>query len=229
MAIYKQRIPGSWSSLTILIPGDRLQFHTLISEMSKVHDKAEQPSSSVDDVSSGLVDDTVIELDPELERRTLRKFDLYLLPTLSVILLLAYLDRSNLVSLIVVVTLRCILLTLHPAGQCQSLWLRGRLRPRRQPIQHRLNMLLSSLRGSRSLLDDGSQKIRRQTRTGRSNGGLERCHAGQRLHPQLLPSNRPSSTSWSLRSRTSSLRRLHHFDNLGPRRPSKAQRDHLRL
>lgn len=34
--------------------------------------------------------------DPEIELRTLRKFDRWLLPPLSVILLLAYLDRSNL-------------------------------------------------------------------------------------------------------------------------------------
>lgn len=64
--------------------------------MSKADEKPQQPNASVDDVSSGLVNDTIIELDPELERRTLRKFDKYLLPPLSVILLLAYLDRSNL-------------------------------------------------------------------------------------------------------------------------------------
>lgn len=64
--------------------------------MSKADEKPQQPNASVDDVSSGLVNDTIIELDPELERRTLRKFDKYLLPPLGVILLLAYLDRSNL-------------------------------------------------------------------------------------------------------------------------------------
>lgn len=64
--------------------------------MSKADEKADQPNASVDDVSSGIVDDTVVELDPELERRTLRKFDKFLLPPLAIILLLAYLDRSNL-------------------------------------------------------------------------------------------------------------------------------------
>jgi hypothetical protein len=64
--------------------------------MSKADEKPEQPNASVDDVSSGLFNDTTIELDPELERRTLRKFDKFLLPPLAVILLLAYLDRSNL-------------------------------------------------------------------------------------------------------------------------------------
>jgi hypothetical protein len=71
--------------------------------MSKLDEKPQQPNASVDDVSSGLVNDTIIELDPELERRTLRKFDKYLLPPLAVILLLAYLDRSNLGMLVVAV------------------------------------------------------------------------------------------------------------------------------
>jgi hypothetical protein len=64
--------------------------------MIKADEKDERPNASVDDVSSGLVNDTTIELDPELERRTLRKFDKFLLPPLACILLLAYLDRSNL-------------------------------------------------------------------------------------------------------------------------------------
>jgi len=64
--------------------------------MTKLDEKPERTNASVDDVSSGLVNDTTIELDPELERRTLRKFDKFLLPPLAVILLIAYLDRSSL-------------------------------------------------------------------------------------------------------------------------------------
>jgi len=64
--------------------------------MDNKTEKTEPSSASVSDVSSGLVRDVAIELDPALERRTLRKFDKYLLPPLAVILLLAYLDRSNL-------------------------------------------------------------------------------------------------------------------------------------
>lgn len=47
-------------------------------------------------VSSGEVHDFSNEVDPVLERKTLRKFDKCLLPPLAIILLLAYLDRSNL-------------------------------------------------------------------------------------------------------------------------------------
>jgi hypothetical protein len=64
--------------------------------MTKANEKDERPNVSVDDVSSDLVNDTTIELDPELERRTLHKFDKFLLPPLAVILLIAYLDRSSL-------------------------------------------------------------------------------------------------------------------------------------
>jgi hypothetical protein len=39
---------------------------------------------------------TITSIDPEFEHRTLRKFDKWLLPPLIVILLVAYLDRSNL-------------------------------------------------------------------------------------------------------------------------------------
>ena len=64
--------------------------------MDQKLEKTEPSTTSVSDVASGTVRDIATELDPALERRTLRKFDKYLLPPLAVILLLAYLDRSNL-------------------------------------------------------------------------------------------------------------------------------------
>lgn len=36
-----------------------------------------------------------IYVDPELEKRTLRKFDIYVLPQFMLLVLIAYLDRSN--------------------------------------------------------------------------------------------------------------------------------------
>lgn len=35
------------------------------------------------------------EIDPELERRTSRKFDLFLLPQIAILIVFAYLDRTN--------------------------------------------------------------------------------------------------------------------------------------
>jgi MFS family permease len=67
-----------------------------MSTMDNKTEKTEPSTASVSDVSSGIIRDVAVGLDPALERRTLRKFDKYLLPPLAVILLLAYLDRSNL-------------------------------------------------------------------------------------------------------------------------------------
>ena len=39
------------------------------------------------------------DIDPALERRVLRKFDCYVLPQILVMVLLAYLDRSNIGSI----------------------------------------------------------------------------------------------------------------------------------
>ncbi|KAL1301875.1 hypothetical protein AAFC00_006057 [Neodothiora populina] len=54
------------------------------------------PLSISPEVHEGELSDVAVRIDPELERRTLRKFDKYLIPALAVILLVAYLDRSNL-------------------------------------------------------------------------------------------------------------------------------------
>jgi hypothetical protein len=51
----------------------------------------EEPRSLENDIEG-----TVLGFDPAFERRTLRKFDKWLLPPLAIILLIAYLDRSNL-------------------------------------------------------------------------------------------------------------------------------------
>lgn len=37
-----------------------------------------------------------INVDPELEKRSLRKFDIFLLPQLALVTIVAYLDRTNL-------------------------------------------------------------------------------------------------------------------------------------
>ena len=39
--------------------------------------------------------DAIPYIDPELEKRTLRKFDLFVLPQMMILILIAYLDRSN--------------------------------------------------------------------------------------------------------------------------------------
>lgn len=36
-----------------------------------------------------------IQLDPELEKQTLRRFDLFLLPQIAILIVIGYLDRTN--------------------------------------------------------------------------------------------------------------------------------------
>lgn len=36
-----------------------------------------------------------IQLDPALEKQTLRKFDLFLLPQIAILIIIGYLDRTN--------------------------------------------------------------------------------------------------------------------------------------
>ena len=38
---------------------------------------------------------TTLQIDSELEKQTLRKFDIFLLPQLAILVIVAYLDRSN--------------------------------------------------------------------------------------------------------------------------------------
>lgn len=50
-------------------------------------------NTSPGDVSQA--DDGDFYIDPELERAALRKFDVYVLPQMMLLVLVAYLDRSN--------------------------------------------------------------------------------------------------------------------------------------
>ena len=44
-------------------------------------------------INPGLCQD--MQLDPQLEKTTLRRFDLFLLPQIAIIIIIGYLDRSN--------------------------------------------------------------------------------------------------------------------------------------
>ena len=62
----------------------------------------EEPSTNMEkanalDSSSGEVGIAAhhVEIDPALERRVVRKFDLLVMPQMVLLIILAYLDRSN--------------------------------------------------------------------------------------------------------------------------------------
>lgn len=51
-------------------------------------------ASQVSDINNSDVDITIF-VDPVIEKRALAKFDKFLLPQISILVLIAYLDRSN--------------------------------------------------------------------------------------------------------------------------------------
>ena len=58
----------------------------------------EQPKEMTDihkmaSVTPGVCQD--IQLDPLLEKTTLRRFDMFLLPQIAIVIIIGYLDRSN--------------------------------------------------------------------------------------------------------------------------------------
>lgn len=55
-------------------------------------------SKEVDHIEDEPV--TVVEIDPELEKQALRRFDIFLLPQIAILIIISYLDRSNIGSCI---------------------------------------------------------------------------------------------------------------------------------
>lgn len=54
--------------------------------------KTEDPEAPMSQI---LTAEVIPEIDPELERRTSRKFDIFLLPQIAILIICAYLDRTN--------------------------------------------------------------------------------------------------------------------------------------
>ena len=73
---------------------------------------------AITSVATGMVSPPVV--DPELEKQALRRFDMFLLPQLAILTILAYLDRTN-IGKPMTVTPEGSRLTMH--RKCQSLWL----------------------------------------------------------------------------------------------------------
>jgi hypothetical protein len=65
---------------------------------------------NTDSVIQGSVSN--IHIDLELEKQTLRKFDIFLLPQLAILVIIAYLDRSNIGEHTLLHALYCTLLLL---------------------------------------------------------------------------------------------------------------------
>jgi hypothetical protein len=74
---------------------------------------------------------STIHIDPELEKQTLRKFDKFLLPQLAILVIVAYLDRSNIGEYL----LHLVSFELTLARKCKNVWLCSRPTSDRQRVQ----------------------------------------------------------------------------------------------
>lgn len=74
------------------------------------------------DVRASVADGTLSPpiVDPELEKQALKRFDMFLLPQLALLTILAYLDRTNIGENISFVSVDAPLLI--NVRKCQSLW-----------------------------------------------------------------------------------------------------------
>lgn len=77
----------------------------------------------MDSVAGGTVSPPI--LDPELEKQALRRFDLFLLPQLALLTILAYLDRTNIGKHFALMLLYKT--TDKNYRKCEGLWIRRRL------------------------------------------------------------------------------------------------------
>lgn len=91
-----------------------------------------------------------VEVDPVLERRVIRKFDLLVMPQMVLLVILAYLDRSNIGKCFLFSCFRshamCPRLTRFAFRKCPSLRLRGGSRSEGHRVQQHYHDILRHLR-----------------------------------------------------------------------------------
>jgi hypothetical protein len=104
--------------------------------------------------------DGSIHIDPELERKVLKKFDMLVMPQFIIIILLAYLDRSN-IGLCPMIRAKADS-TDRSIRQCTCVRLRGRPWPCRQPIRQCFKLFLRHICHLRSSVGSGCEALRRE-------------------------------------------------------------------
>ena len=78
----RERLPEMSSLEEQKLP--KMEIHSS-TELEDVHKLASATQSSFQD----------IQLDPTMEKKTLRRFDMFLLPQIAILIVIGYLDRSN--------------------------------------------------------------------------------------------------------------------------------------
>ena len=183
----------------------------------------------------GVASTTII--DPEKERRIIRKFDMLVLPQFVLMIILAYLDRTNIGTQLRIGPSPCIassfihdyMYLLTPEyRQRTHLWLRRVPQPQGQRLLQPQLALLRHLRRLRDPLGPRRQALRRQQRHRHRHCRLERHHHRHGLRPQLQRGRRLPPGSGIRRGRCLPGHHLPARHHLPQAQPGKASGCHLR-
>ena len=66
-----------------------------LKEIKMTHESSSIDAEKVVETTEATTDAELVYVDSEIEKRALRKFDIFVLPQMAVLVLIAYLDRSN--------------------------------------------------------------------------------------------------------------------------------------
>jgi hypothetical protein len=144
--------------------------------------------------------ETEVYIDPVMEKRIIRKFDMLALPQYILIIILAYLDRTN-IGMPACALVNVLSLT-ESRRQRPHIRLRRRPRTQRKRIRQPVLSILRQLRDLRTPLGTRRAEVRSELGPRHRNRRLERCHDRYGFLPQLWTAGRLSSAARFLGSRT---------------------------
>jgi len=124
-----------------------------------------------------------IYIDPAKEKKILRKFDMLALPQFIIIMILAYLDRTNIGRSPSIRTQHARTQLTRPSRQRPRLRLRSRPQPPRERVRQPLLAILRHLRSLRTPLGARGAEIRREPSARDCNRRLERRDDRHRVLP----------------------------------------------
>ena len=170
--------------------------------------------------------ETDIYIDPAMEKRIIRKFDMLALPQYILIIILAYLDRTN-IGMPACALVNVLSLT-ESRRQRPHLRLRRRSRPGRKRVRQPVLSILRQLRDLRTPLGTRRAEIRSELSPRHRDRRLERRHDRYGFLPQLWAAGGLSTAARLPGSRTFPSFDLLTLDDVSAQQPGEASRSALR-
>ena len=170
--------------------------------------------------------ETDIYIDPAMEKRIIRKFDMLALPQYILIIILAYLDRTN-IGMPACALVNVLSLT-ESRRQRPHLRLRRRSRPGRKRVRQPVLSILRQLRDLRTPLGTRRAEIRSELSPRHRDRRLERRHDRYGFLPQLWAAGGLSTAARLPGSRTFPSFDLLTLDDISAQQPGKTSGRPLR-